>query len=146
MERDYIVGIQDMGAAGLTSSSAKWPARGGSGVELDLSLVPLRETGMTPYEILLSESQERMLLVAKRGREGEIKKIFDKWDLDAVVIGRVTDDQQFRALWNGVEVAKIPIAALTKEAPVYQRPRARPANLDQVQQFDFSKLKEPSGF
>ncbi len=146
MEQDYIVGIQDMGAAGLTSSSAEMAGRGGCGVALDLSQVPLRETGMTPYEILLSESQERMLLVAKRGCEGEIKKIFDKWDLDAVVIGRVTDDQQFRALWNGVEVAKIPIAALTKEAPVYQRPRARPANLDQVQQFDFSKLKEPADF
>jgi phosphoribosylformylglycinamidine synthase len=101
---------------------------------------------MTPYEILLSESQERMLLVAKRGCEDEVKKIFEKWDLDAVVVGRVTDDQQFRALWQGEAVAQIPIAALTKEAPVYQRPAARPTNLDQIQQLDFSKLKEPDDF
>jgi phosphoribosylformylglycinamidine synthase len=87
-----------------------------------------------------------MLLVAKRGHEEEIKKIFDKWDLDAVVVGQVTEDQQFHALWNGVEVARIPIAALTKEAPVYQRPSARPANLDQIQQFDFLALKQPNDF
>ena len=105
METDCIVGIQDMGAAGLTSSSSEMAGRGGSGIELDLSCVPLREPGMTPYEILLSESQERMLLVAKKGTEDEIKRIFDKWDLDAVVIGRVTDDRQFRALFDGVEVA-----------------------------------------
>ena len=101
METDCIVGIQDMGAAGLTSSSSEMAGRGGTGVELDLSRVPLREQGMTPYEILLSESQERMLLVAKAGTEDEVKRIFDKWDLDAVVIGRVTDDRQFRALFDG---------------------------------------------
>ena len=122
MEKDYIIGIQDMGAAGLTSSSAEMAGRGGCGVELDLSRGAVARNGMTPYEILLSESQERMLLVAKQGSEDEIKKIFDKWDLDAVVVGRVTDDQQFRALWHGEEVARIPIRALTKEAPVYQRP------------------------
>jgi len=126
-EQDYIVGIQDMGAAGLTSSSSEMAGRGGSGVELDLSAVPMRENGMTPYEILLSESQERMLLVAKQGCEDKIKTVFDNWDLDAVVVGRVTDDQQFHAFWNGEEVARIPIAALTKEAPVYRRPAARPA-------------------
>jgi phosphoribosylformylglycinamidine synthase len=146
MEKDYIVGIQDMGAAGLTSSSAEMAGRGGAGVELDLSQVPLREKGMTPYEILLSESQERMLLVAKRGCEDHVKRIFDKWDLDAVVVGRVTDDQQFRALWQGAEVARIPIAALTKEAPVYQRPAARPAQLDHIQQLDLSKLQAPDDF
>ena len=144
MEKDFIIGIQDMGAAGLTSSSAEMAGRGGCGVELDLSAVPLREEGMTPYEILLSESQERMLLVAKKGTEDEIKKIFDKWDLDAVVIGRVTDDQQFRALWRGKEVAQIPIRALTKEAPAYQRRTARPANHDQMQQLDLSAVQEPS--
>jgi phosphoribosylformylglycinamidine synthase len=142
-EQDYIVGIQDMGAAGLTSSAAEMAGRGGSGVELDLSAVPTRETGMTPYEILLSESQERMLLVAKRGRENEIKKIFHKWDLDAVVVGRVTDDRQFRALWNGEEVARIPITALTQEAPLYRRPAARPAEQDQIQQLDGVKVDEP---
>ena len=143
MEKDFIVGIQDMGAAGLTSSSAEMAGRGGCGIELDLSAVPLRESGMTPYEILLSESQERMLLVAKAGSEGEIRKIFEKWDLDAAVVGRVTDDQYFRALWHGDEVAHIPIRALTKDAPVYQRPAARPAQQDQLQQLDLAKVKEP---
>ena len=144
MEKDFIIGIQDMGAAGLTSSSAEMAGRGGCGIELDLSSVPLRETGMTPYEILLSESQERMLLVAKKGTESEIKKIFDKWDLDAVVVGRVTDDQQFRALWQGEEVARIPIRVLTKDAPAYQRPATRPANHEQIQQLDLSSVAEPS--
>src|SRR6266850_3606661 len=144
MEKDFIIGIQDMGAAGLTSSSTEMAGRGGCGIELDLSTVPLREKGMTPYEILLSESQERMLLVAKKGTEDEIKKIFDKWDLDAVVVGRVTDDQQFRALWQGEEVARIPIRALTKDAPAYQRPATRPANHEQIQQLDLSSVAEPS--
>ena len=144
MEKDFIIGIQDMGAAGLTSSSTEMAGRGGCGIELDLSSVPLRETGMTPYEILLSESQERMLLVAKKGTEDEIKKIFDKWDLEAVVVGRVTDDQRFRALWQGEEVARIPIRLLTKDAPVYQRPATRPANHEQIQQLDLSSVAEPS--
>ena len=99
---------------------------------------------MTPYEILLSESQERMLLVAKAGTEDEVKRIFDKWDLDAVVIGRVTDDRQFRALFEGVEVVSIPINALTKEAPVYQRPVERPKLQDQLEQLDLSNLAEPT--
>ncbi len=142
-QQDYIVGIQDMGAAGLTSSSSEMAGRGGSGVVLDLCAVPVRENGMTPYEILLSESQERMLLVAKQGCEDKIKKIFDKWDLDAVVVGRVTDDQQFRALWHGEEVARIPISALTKEAPAYRRPAARPAEQDQIQHLDVAVVDEP---
>jgi phosphoribosylformylglycinamidine synthase subunit PurL len=143
MEHDYLVGIQDMGAAGLTSSSTEMAGRGGAGVELDLSAVPLREERMTPYEILLSESQERMLLVAKAGNEAEIKRIFDKWDLDAVVIGRVTDGNEFRALFNGVEVARIPISALTKEAPVYRRPAERPKSQDELEQLDLSVIREP---
>ncbi|MSP40622.1 MAG: phosphoribosylformylglycinamidine synthase subunit PurL [Deltaproteobacteria bacterium] len=142
-DHDYIIGIQDMGAAGLTSSSTEMAGRGGCGIELDLNLVPMRENGMTPYEILLSESQERMLLVAKPGCEEKIKEIFDKWDLDAVVVGHVTDDQQFRCRWHGEEVARIPIAALTKEAPVYQRPAARPAAQDQLQHLDGAAIKEP---
>jgi phosphoribosylformylglycinamidine synthase II len=142
-QHDYIIGIQDMGAAGLTSSSTEMAGRGGCGVEIDLTCVPMRENGMTPYEILLSESQERMLLVAKQGCEEKIKKIFDKWDLDAVVIGRVTDDQQFRALWHGEQVARIPIGALTKEAPVYQRPAARPAEQDRIQHLDGASIAEP---
>jgi phosphoribosylformylglycinamidine synthase subunit PurL len=143
MEHDYLVGIQDMGAAGLTSSSTEMAGRGGVGVELDLSAVPLREERMTPYEILLSESQERMLLVAKAGTEAEIKRIFDKWDLDAVVIGRVTDGDEFRALFNGVQVARIPISALTKEAPVYHRPAERPKSQDELEQLDLSVIPEP---
>ena len=143
MEHDYLVGIQDMGAAGLTSSSTEMAGRGEAGIELDLSLVPLREQGMTPYEILLSESQERMLLVAKKGTEAAIKRIFDKWDLDAVVIGRVTDDQLLRARFGDVEVAQIPISALTKEAPVYQRPAERPKSQDELEQLDLSKIAPP---
>ena len=144
MEKDYIVGIQDMGAAGLTSSSSEMAGRGGTGIELDLSRVPLREAGMSPYEILLSESQERMLLVAKKGTENEVRQIFEKWDLDAVVIGRVTGDRQFRAVFEGAEIACIPIRALTKDAPVYQRPASRPANQDQLQQLDLSAVAEPA--
>jgi phosphoribosylformylglycinamidine synthase subunit PurL len=143
MECDYLIGIQDMGAAGLTSSSTEMAGRGGAGIELDLSAVPLREARMTPYEILLSESQERMLLVAKAGTEAEIKRIFDKWDLDAVVVGRVTDDNQFRALFNRVEVARIPVGALTKEAPVYHRPAERPKSQDDLEQLDLSVIAEP---
>ncbi len=143
MEHDYLIGIQDMGAAGLTSSSTEMAGRGGAGIELDLSAVPLREKGMTPYEILLSESQERMLLVAKAGTEAEIKRIFDKWDLEAVVVGRVTNDHEFRALFNGVVVAHIPISALTKEAPVYQRPAERPKSQDDLEQLDLSGIAEP---
>ncbi|HEX6172536.1 MAG TPA: phosphoribosylformylglycinamidine synthase subunit PurL [Candidatus Binatia bacterium] len=143
MEHDYLIGIQDMGAAGLTSSSTEMAGRGGAGIELDLSAVPLREQGMTPYEILLSESQERMLLVAKAGTEAEIKRIFDKWDLEAVVVGRVTDDNEFRALFNGAQVARIPISALTKGAPDYHRPAERPKSQDDLEQLDLSAIAEP---
>jgi phosphoribosylformylglycinamidine synthase subunit PurL len=144
MDKDCIVGIQDMGAAGLTSSSSEMAGRGDSGIEIDLSRVPLRETGMTPYEILLSESQERMLLVAKKGKEKEVQRIFEKWDLDAVVIGRVTKNKQFRARFGGVEAARIPIGALTQEAPVYQRPAARPPRLDELQHLDLSDIAAPA--
>jgi phosphoribosylformylglycinamidine synthase len=144
MKTDLIVGIQDMGAAGLTSSSVEMAERGGTGVELELGRVPLREAGMTPYEILLSESQERMLLVAKKGREEQVKKIFQRWDLDAVVIGKVTKDRIYRALFNGVEVARIPVAALTSEAPVYHRPVERPAALDELQRLDLDTIPAPA--
>jgi phosphoribosylformylglycinamidine synthase subunit PurL len=143
MDHDYLIGIQDMGAAGLTSSSTEMAGRGGAGIELDLSAVPLREQGMTPYEILLSESQERMLLVAKAGKEAEIKRIFDKWDLEAVVVGRVTNDNEFRATFNGAHVARIPISALTREAPVYHRPAERPKSQDDLEQLDLSAIAEP---
>jgi phosphoribosylformylglycinamidine synthase subunit PurL len=125
METGAIVGIQDMGAAGLTCSTCEMGARGGTGVEIELDLVPQRETGMTPYEIMLSESQERMLLVAQKGREEEVFRVFQKWGLDAVEIGRVTSDAKMRVLEHGVVVAEIPNAALTDDAPVYKRPLAR---------------------
>jgi phosphoribosylformylglycinamidine synthase II len=121
-----IVAIQDMGAAGLTSSSSEMASRGGLGIELDLDKVPLRESGLTPYEILLSESQERMLIVAERGREAELQAVFEKWDLHAVVIGHVTGDKRWRTRWHGQVVADIPVNALADEAPLYDRPAAAP--------------------
>jgi phosphoribosylformylglycinamidine synthase len=125
MQTGAIVGIQDMGAAGLTCSTCEMGARGGTGVEIELDRVPQRETGMTPYEIMLSESQERMLLVAQKGREEEVFYVFQKWGLDAVEIGRVTSDAKMRVLEHGIVVAEIPNAALTDDAPVYKRPLAR---------------------
>ncbi len=122
MRSGAVAGIQDMGAAGLTSSSCEMAARAGTGIELDLSLVPQREEGMTAYEMLLSESQERMLIVAHSGREREVIDIFRKWDLDAVVIGRVREGARMVVLHEGEKVADIPVAALTDEAPLYERP------------------------
>ena len=121
MRSGSVAGIQDMGAAGLTSSSCEMAARAGTGIELDLSLVPQREEGMTAYEMLLSESQERMLIVAHKGREREVVDIFRKWDLDAVVIGRVQQGSRMRVVHNNETVADIPVSALTDEAPLYER-------------------------
>ncbi len=132
MSSDAIVGIQDMGAAGLTSSSFEMAGRAGTGVRMILDRVPVRESGMTPYEIMLSESQERMLIVAKRGREDEVVRVFEKWDLNASVIGEVTDDGFVRVFWHGDEVATIPVEPISTEAPVYERPMQRPAYLDDV--------------
>jgi phosphoribosylformylglycinamidine synthase len=126
MRAGAIVGIQDMGAAGLTSSSSEMGARAGNGIEIDVNLVPQRETGMTAYEIMLSESQERMLIVAAAGREREVIDIFKKWELDAVVIGRVTDNSHLRVKTGSEVVADIPNTALTDEAPVYNRPIKKP--------------------
>ena len=125
MQTGAIVGIQDMGAAGLTCSTCEMGARGGTGIEIELDRVPQRETGMTPYEIMLSESQERMLLVAQKGREDEVFRVFEKWGLDAVEVGRVTVDAKMRVLQHGQVVAEIPNAALTDDAPVYKRPMKR---------------------
>ena len=125
MQTGAIVGIQDMGAAGLTCSTCEMGARGGMGIEIELDRVPQRETGMTPYEIMLSESQERMLLVAQKGREDEVFRVFEKWGLDAVEVGRVTADGKMRVLQHGHVVAEIPNAALADDAPVYKRPIAR---------------------
>src|SRR5205085_4609056 len=127
MRSGAIAGIQDMGAAGLTSSSVEMAARAGTGLELDLTLVPQREVGMTAYEMLLSESQERMLIVARQGREKEVVDIFKKWDLDAVVIGKVVEGDRLKILHNGELRADLPIMALTDEAPKYERPLAHRA-------------------
>jgi len=140
MKTDALVGVQDMGAAGLTCSTSEMGARGGSGIEIDVKHVPQRETGMTPYEIMLSESQERMLLVVKKGREAEVEAIFEKWDLHAAHIGDVTTDGLLRVRDRGTVVAEIPNTALVDEAPVYDRPTAKPAYLDEVSRFDESIL------
>jgi phosphoribosylformylglycinamidine synthase len=126
MRSGAVAGIQDMGAAGLTSSSCEMASRAGTGIEIDLSLVPQREQGMTAYEMLLSESQERMLIVAHSGRERQVVDIFRKWDLDGVVIGRVREGHNMRVLHDGEVVADIPVSALTDEAPLYERPMASP--------------------
>jgi phosphoribosylformylglycinamidine synthase subunit PurL len=125
MQTGAIVAIQDMGAAGLTCSTCEMGGRGGVGIEIELDRVPQREMSMTPYEIMLSESQERMLLVAQKGREREVFRVFEKWGLDAVEVGRVTSDNRLRVLQHGQIVAEIPNPALTDEAPLYKRPLAR---------------------
>ena len=122
MASDAIVAIQDMGAAGLTSSSVEMASKGGVGLELDMDAVPCREEGMTPYEMMLSESQERMLMVLKPGREAEAEEIFRKWELDFAVIGRVTDTGRLVLKWNGETAADIPLAPLADDAPCYERP------------------------
>jgi len=127
MHSGGVVAIQDMGAAGLTCSTVEMASRGGTGIEIELNRVPQRETGMTPYEIMLSESQERMLLVADRAREADVLKIFAKWGLDAVAIGHVTDDKLVRVRHHGSVVAEVPAHPLAEEGPVYNRPMAKPA-------------------
>ncbi len=129
---DYIVGIQDMGAAGLTSSSFEMAGRSGSGMILNLDKVPAREEGMTPYEFMLSESQERMLICAKKGNEQAIIDIFEKWDLDAAVVGEVTDTGMMELVWHGERCAYMPIAPVSDEAPILDRPTKRPEYLDRV--------------
>ena len=144
METGAVLGIQDMGAAGLACACSEMPARAGTGMEVELSRVPQRETGMTPYEIMLSESQERMLLVAARGREEEVRRVFAKWELDAVEIGRVTDDGMLRVRTNGAVVAEVPVTALTDEAPVYAKATMRPGWQDGLAAFDPLTLPVPA--
>ena len=124
-----VVAIQDMGAAGLTSSAFEMAGRGGVGIALDLEHVPLREAGLTPYEIMLSESQERMLLVTEQGRREEVARVFERWGLDVATIGRLTGDGAARIAMDGKVAAEIPIEPLTASAPVLERPTARPADL-----------------
>ncbi len=132
IETGKVVGIQDMGAAGLTSSSAEMASRAGSGLTLDVSRVPCRETGMSPYEIMLSESQERMLVVMQKGEEAIAFSIFEKWGLEATVIGQVTDDGMLRIVEGGKVAGEMPVTALVDEAPVLERPSAVPAYLSQL--------------
>ena len=143
MRTDALIGIQDMGAAGLTCSTCEMGARGGTGIEIDVEHVPQREAGMTPYEIMLSESQERMLFVVRRGREAEVERIFGKWDLDAVRIGRVTGDGLLRVLSGGAVVAEIPNRALVDDGPLYDRPARPPGDLAERRTLDPAALGEP---
>lgn len=131
-KHDYIVGIQDMGAAGLTSSSFEMAGRSGSGMKMHLDLVPAREEGMTPYEFMLSESQERMLICAKKGYEDKVLEIFKKWDLDAEVIGEVTDTGDMELFWHGEKVANIPVAPVSENAPILDRPIKEPTYLKEI--------------
>jgi phosphoribosylformylglycinamidine synthase subunit PurL len=126
MHTGAVVAIQDMGAAGLTCSTMEMASRGGTGIEIDLAKVPQRESGMTPYEIMLSESQERMLLVAEKGREREVLDVFAKWGLDAVVVGTVTEGGIAKVLHHGRTAAEIPAHPLAEEGPIYNRPLAAP--------------------
>lgn len=146
MRSGCVVGIQDMGAAGLTSSSSEMAHRGGTGIEIDVSKVPSREPGMTPEEFMISESQERMLLVAQKGKEAEVEAIFKKWDLDMAVIGRVTEERLLTIKDREQVVAQIPVAALTSEAPVYDRPIATPKFQELVQSLNIESIQEPKSY
>ncbi len=147
MASDFLVGIQDMGAAGLTSSSCEMASRAGNGIELDLTDVPRREPGMTPYELMLSESQERMLMVAKAGKEEACIKICKKWDLDVAVVGKVTGDGILRVKDQGKIVAEIPAKSLADDGPRYERPYSPPAYQDMLTALNYDAipdLKDPN--
>ncbi len=138
-KEDLIIGIQDMGAAGLTSSSFEMAGRSGSGMIMHLDKVPAREEGMTPYDFMLSESQERMLICAKAGCEQAIIDIFEKWELDVAVIGEVTATGNMELFWHGEKCAEVPVQPVSEEAPVLDRPVAKPAYLDGIEDVDMSK-------
>ncbi len=143
MKTGAVVGLQDMGAAGLTCATSEMSSRGGSGMDVEVTRVPQRESGMVPYEIMLSESQERMLLVVEHGREREVQEVFEKWDLHAERIGTVTNTGRLRIFESGVVVADVPTRALTDEAPVYRRPMREPDWQRSVQQLELQKLSGP---
>ena len=143
---DAIVGMQDMGAAGLTCSTCETAARGNSGIEIDLAKVPKRETGMIPYEIMLSESQERMLIIVKKGKEKIVEDIFKKWDLHSVKLGEVTEGCDMQVFEKGKLVANIPAKALTDEAPLYHREAKEPDYLKKTRAFNMNEIKEPENF
>lgn len=148
IDRDLIIGIQDMGAAGITCSCSEMSAKGGCGIEIEASDVPMREPKMTPYEILLSESQERMLVIVETKYESEVVGIFGRWGLNAKRIGRVTDDGQFRVLWHGETVCDVPSHSLVLGggAPVYVREQTRPEHIDRLAKLDVSTIAEPAVF
>ena len=137
-----VVGIQDMGAAGLTCSTCETASRGGLGIEIDLDLVPQRETGMNSYEIMLSESQERMLVIVKKGREHEIKEVFEKWDLHAAHIGEVKEGDRMVVRHKGVVVANLPAKSLTDEAPIYDQPASEPAHIQAAREWSVNSVPE----
>ncbi|QKG29508.1 phosphoribosylformylglycinamidine synthase subunit PurL [Campylobacter sp. RM16187] len=141
-KKDYIIGIQDMGAAGLTSSSFEMAGRSGSGMKMYLDRVPMRESGMTPYELMLSESQERMLICAKKGYEQKVIEIFKKWDLDAEIIGEVTDTGKMQLYWHGELAGEIPIDPVAQAAPVLDRSTKKPAYLDEIKGVTLDKFKK----
>jgi phosphoribosylformylglycinamidine synthase subunit PurL len=143
IEKGLVVGMQDMGAAGLTCSSSETASRSKTGIEIDVAFVPQREKNMTPYEILLSESQERMLAILKQGKEEEAFSILSKWDIKAVKIGKVTDDGIMRVKENGVVVCEVPAAALTEMAPLYDRESREPDYLKEAQNLELAKVKQP---
>lgn len=146
---DHVVGIQDMGAAGLTSSSFEMAGRSGSGMIMHLDRVPAREENMTPYDFMLSESQERMLLCAKKGSEQAIIDIFEKWDLDAAVVGEVTDTGNMELFWHGEKCAEVPVDPVSEEAPELNRPMTKPAYLDEIKSVtinDFDKVSNQDAF
>jgi len=146
MEKDLIIGIQDMGAAGLTCSICEMSSRGKVGMDVDISLVPMREENMTPYEIMLSESQERMLLVISENNKEEAFNILKKWDLDAVVIGNVTSDGMLKIKMNDEIAAYLPAHPLAEEAPYYERPSRKPAYLDKLERTEIDDLETPKDF
>lgn len=146
---DHIVGIQDMGAAGLTSSAFEMAGKTGAGLIMHLDKVPAREEGMTPYDFMLSESQERMLICAKKGREQEIIDIFEKWKLDVAVIGEVTDTERMELFWHGEKCADMPIAPVSEEAPILDRPISRPKYLDEINSKsvnDYAKVSDQEAY
>jgi phosphoribosylformylglycinamidine synthase II len=138
-----VVGIQDMGAAGLTSSSTEMAERAGTGIRLNIDRVPRRETGMTPYEVMLSESQERMLVVIQKGKEEAAQRVFKKWELDFAIIGEVTDSKKLNIFENGTKVVDLPIGLITEDAPVYRRPSKKPAYLAKVKRLKTSSIPLP---
>jgi len=146
IEKGLVEGMQDMGAAGLTCSSCETASRSGTGIEIDVSLVPQREKGMTPYEILLSESQERMLAILKSGKEKEALSVLKKWKINAVKIGKVTGDKMMRVKENGLVVCEVPAEALTRSAPLYKREAKEPSYLKDAQNLDYKSVKEPGDF